>query len=332
MSGPALRIGTSGWSYPAGSGAWTGLFYPLRPDPGRSRRVDELAHYARFFDTVEVNSTFYRQPSRDTTRRWVERTPAGFEFSVKLYQGLTHAAPVGRDAGPRPPSADPVGPPPIPAGTPRNIDEFRAGIEPIAAGGKLGAVLVQFPPSFRATTEAAEYLRWLLGALAGYQVAVELRHRSWSDRALDTQALLAEFGAAWTQIDEPKFRFSIRQDFRATVPGCYYLRLHGRNARDWWRPEHPEDRYNYLYSAAELGPLAEAAGRAGSSVRKAYVYFNNHFSAKAVVNATVLKRMLGQPITGEFEPEIVAAYPELGDVAVRRPAGEAGRLPWDTDR
>jgi uncharacterized protein YecE (DUF72 family) len=333
MSHVPLRIGTSGWSYPAGTGTWNGLFYPLRPDPGSRKRFDELAYYSQFFDTVEVNATFYRQPSAATTRRWVERTPAGFEFSVKLYQRLTHSMPVGHEAGARTSTASNwSAPPPLPAGTAADADEFRTGIAPLAEGGKLGAILVQFPPSFRASPQTIDYLRWLLGQLHGHQVAVELRHRSWSDRALDTQAILAEFGAAWTQIDEPKFRFSIRQDFRANVPGCYYLRLHGRNAKDWWRPENPEDRYNYLYSAAELAPLAEAAEAARAGVGKAYVYFNNHFSAKAVVNAAVLKQMLNQPISAGFETELVAAYPELRGIVRERPSGESGRLPWDTDR
>ena len=83
-----LRVGTSGWNYPAGEGTWNGVFYP--PRRGRPKTFDELAYYAEHFDTVEVNSTFYGQPRADVTRAWVERTPPGFEFSVKLYQKFTH--------------------------------------------------------------------------------------------------------------------------------------------------------------------------------------------------------------------------------------------------
>ena len=210
------------------------------------------------------------------------------------------------------------------------MSAFRLGIDPLASAGRLGVVLVQFPPGFHDGTEARDYLQWLLSALEGYQLACELRHRSWSDRAAQTAALLAGSGAAWVQIDEPKFRFSIRQDFSPNTPGCYYMRLHGRNAAAWWHPERPEDRYNYLYSAEELAPIARAAASARAGVRKAYVYLNNHFSAKAVVNATVLKHMLEVPITGEFNPDLVEAYPELAAlVRVRRP-GPPGRLPWDT--
>src|SRR3954466_10596705 len=85
-----LRVGTSGWNYPSGKGTWNGIFYP--PSRGRSKTFDELAFYAEHFDTVEVNSTFYGQPRADVTRGWAERTPPGFEFSVKLYQKFTHPA------------------------------------------------------------------------------------------------------------------------------------------------------------------------------------------------------------------------------------------------
>ena len=83
-----LRIGTSGWSYPSGAGTWNGIFYP--PSKGRPKGFDELAFYASHFDTVEVNSTFYGQPRANVSRSWAERTPAGFEFSVTLYQKFTH--------------------------------------------------------------------------------------------------------------------------------------------------------------------------------------------------------------------------------------------------
>src|SRR3954468_17257151 len=83
-----VRIGTSGWNYPSGKGTWNGIFYPKR----RPKGFDELAYYAEHFDTVEVNSTFYGQPRAEVCRGWAERTPSGFEFSIKLYQKFTHPA------------------------------------------------------------------------------------------------------------------------------------------------------------------------------------------------------------------------------------------------
>jgi uncharacterized protein YecE (DUF72 family) len=317
-----LRIGTSGWNYPAGRGTWNGVFYP--PARGRSKGFDELAFYADHFNTVEVNSTFYGQPRADVTRGWADRTPAGFEFSVKLYQKFTHPkmfeervartlpAGVSDDRNvietlSRPTAAD--------------LDEFRRGIEPLATDEKLGALLAQFPPSFKSSPPSQEYLRALLTSFADYQVAVELRHRSWSDDFAGTLALLNDFQAALVQIDEPKFSVSIRQNLLPNVRGFYYLRLHGRNAAKWWHHDKTEDRYDYLYSAGELKTFSETADAARRIVRKLYLYTNNHFSAKSVANAAMIKQQLGEPIEGAYRPEFVARYPEIaGVVSVSDPS------------
>ena len=291
------------------------MFYP--PARRRPKGFDELAFYAEHFDTVEVNSTFYGQPRAEVTRAWAERTPAGFEFSVKLYQKFTHprmfkdrlasSLPGGGthepgvlDALARPNDAD--------------LDAFRRGIDPLATSGRLGALLAQFPASFKDSPESRDYLAGLLRAFAGYPVAVELRHRTWSDRIGDTLALLNTFGAAWVQIDEPKFRFSIRQNYLPNVTGFYYMRLHGRNAAQWWQHDKSEDRYNYLYSGDELKAFTETAGAAKELVKKLYLYTNNHFSAKSVANAAMLKQQLGEPIDGDYPPEFLARYPELAGV------------------
>ena len=309
----SVRIGTSGWSYPEGRGTWNGIFYPPRGTRG-FRASDELSYYAEHFDTVEVNSTFYRQPSASTTARWVAQSPAGFEFSVKLFQAFTHVTPVGR--GPLPDrTVRPASMVPHPA--PGEADLFRAGIDPIVASGKLGAVLAQFPPGFHCSPESLEYIAGLLDTLRDYPVAVELRHRSWSDAGTATSALLGRFRAAWVQIDEPKFRSSIRQDLAPNLQRFSYMRLHGRNAAQWWSPDAAEDRYNYLYSREELKPFAAVASVGRSDVRKAYLYLNNHFAAKAVVNAAVLKHELGQPVPGEYREEMLDAYPELKDIVPR---------------
>jgi uncharacterized protein YecE (DUF72 family) len=312
MASSDLRIGTSGWSYPSGRGTWNGIFYP--PPRRRAKGFDELAFYAEHFDTVEINSTFYGQPRADVARTWADRTPAGFEFSVKLYQKFTHPKMYSERVARMLPSdargdAQLVGMLAEPNAA--DLDEFRRGIDPLASNGKLGALLAQFPPSFKDAPTSREYVAGLLRALAGYRVAVELRHRSWSDAIDGTLALLNEFGAAWVQIDEPKFRLSIRQNQLPNVKGFYYMRLHGRNAAAWWRHEKSEDRYDYLYSAGELKELAETADSARHLVKKTYLYTNNHFSAKSVANAAMLKQQLGQPIPGEYSPEFAARYPEI---------------------
>jgi uncharacterized protein YecE (DUF72 family) len=296
-----IRVGTSGWSYPSGAGTWKGVFYPVQPArrPRGAPKFDELAFYAEHFDTVEVNSSFYRIPSADAVRTWAERTPAEFEFALKLYQKFTHPGMFAQATGGDPSRLGQA-----------DVDAFRTAIDPLAVAGKLGPLLAQFPASFKADPESRAYLEWLLTAFAGYSLAVELRHRSWSDTRRDTADLLGGFHAAWAQIDEPKFRTSIRQTPDDTA-GFYYLRLHGRNAAQWWTHEKSEDRYNYLYTADELQPFAEAAQKAAGQVRKAYVYANNHFSAKSVANAAILKHQLGQNLDGAYPPGMVERYPDL---------------------
>jgi uncharacterized protein YecE (DUF72 family) len=299
MSG--VRVGTSGWSYPAGKGTWNGIFYP--PPPHGRRKIpgfDELSFYAEHFDTVEVNSTFYGVPAPQTTKKWAERTPDGFEFSLKLHQKFTHPEMFVKKTGGDPSDVGAA-----------DVDEFRLAIDPIVDAGKLGALLVQFPASFKNEPNARGYLGWLLEAFTTYPVAVELRHRSFSDDPEGTLRLLAAFGAAWVQIDEPKFRFSIRQNLLPNVRTFYYMRLHGRNAEQWWRHDRSEDRYNYLYAASELQPFADAAEAAAREVKKAYLYTNNHFSAKSVANAATIKKHLGQPLPGEYPEAFVERYPDL---------------------
>jgi len=304
------------------------VFYP--PSRGRANTFDELAFYAEHFDTVEVNSTFYGQPRAEVTRAWAARTPARFEFSIKLYQKFTHPRMFkDRLSGGLPDEAaresallDALAQP-----TGADVDAFRRGIDPLASSGRLGALLAQFPASFKDTPSSRDYLAGLLGAFAEYPVAVELRHKSWSDRIGDTLEMLNTFSAAWVQIDEPKFRFSIRQNYLPNIRGFYYMRLHGRNAAQWWQHEKSEDRYNYLYTADELKDFTETADAAQALVRKLYLYTNNHFSAKSVANAAMIKRQLGQPLDGEYPPEFLARYPELaGAVKTAAPSLLHGHL------
>jgi len=311
----ALLVGTSGWSYPSGKGKWNGLFYPAtRSKKAGTAGFDELRFYAEHFDTVEVNTTFYGQPRAEVARSWVDRTPPGFEFSLKLYQKFTHPkmfreAALKRARGSTGALLDLLA-----QVTQSDIDEFRAGIDPLASSARLGALLAQFPASFKDSDASRDYLAQLLTAFDDYPVAVELRHKSWSDAIGDTLSMLNAFGAAWVQIDEPKFRFSIRQNYLPNVSSFYYMRLHGRNAQAWWRHEKSEDRYNYLYSGQELREFSDIAGAAKALVKKSYLYTNNHFASKSVVNAVMIKAQLGQPIEGEYPPELIEHYPDIANL------------------
>ena len=137
--------------------------------------------------------------------------------------------------------------------------------------------------------------------------------------------------AAWTLNDEPKFASSVkaRDPYSQAISTdaistLAYVRLHGRNAAQWWEHEHRDDRYDYLYSPDELAPFAGMAKKAEGAGRRVLMYLNNHFSAKAVANAAILKNQLGQPLPGEYTSEMTARYPELGGIVYR--AGPASLL------
>jgi uncharacterized protein YecE (DUF72 family) len=313
-----IRIGTSGWNYPTGKGTWNGIFYP-EGAPKKTAKgkggFDDLAFYAEHFDTVEVNSSFYGVPTVQTTKGWASRTPADFEFSLKLYQKFTHPGMFLKATGHDPADLDR-----------KDVDAFRAAIDPLAEAGKLGALLAQFPASFKNEPDSRGYLEWLLEAFRGYQVAVELRHRSFSDDPAETLQLLGAHGAALVQIDEPKFRFSIRQNRLANVKTFYYMRLHGRNADQWWSHEKSEDRYNYLYSASELEPIVGDVEEASRDVKKTYLYANNHFSAKSVANAATIKHKLGQKLDGAYPEAFVERYPDLKGLVRILPPTPSGKL------
>jgi uncharacterized protein YecE (DUF72 family) len=308
-----ILVGTSGWNYPGGEGTWNGIFYPA--GGGKKKGFDELSFYAEHFDTVEVNSSFYRVPSAATTASWAKRTPKEFEFSLKLFQKFTHPEMFLKATGADPADLDRT-----------DVDAFRAAIDPLAREGKLGALLAQFPASFKNDPSSRAYLEWLLRAFEDYSLAVELRHRSFSEDPVETMQLLTRYGAALVQIDEPKFRDSIRQNRLPNVKTIYYMRLHGRNAAKWWAHDKSEDRYNYLYSASELEPIVEDVEQASREVKKTYVYANNHFSAKSVANAATIKDKLGQPLEGEYPEAFVERYPDLEGLVKILPTRPSNKL------
>lgn len=277
-----LKVGTSGWNYPpnTGPGTWTGIFYPFA-------KVDELKFYSRFFNAVEVNSTFYRPCDPKTALGWARRTPQDFEFTVKVWQKFTHNQAEW---------------------TQQDVDLFRPGIEALAETGRLGCLLFQFPASFHCNKETMNSLESLLKMFTPYPKAVELRHNSWNS----ARALLEDQGAVPTFIDEPKFHSSIRQELGRSGD-MVYLRFHGRHAAKWWKHETRSERYDYLYSPDELQPYAARIKelKGDASLRKVYAFFNNHPGAKAVVNAIMLRARLDIPVQAPLPQSLIQRFPEL---------------------
>jgi len=288
-----LRIGTAGWSYPKGEGRWAGIFYP------KGTR-DELGYYSRRFNVVEVNVSFYRPLSPRMVESWVKRTPESFEFTVKLYQKFTHPKMYAETQG----ASEPA--------TQKDVEQFKRGLDPLMKAKKFGCLLAQFPPSFKKDVATLGYLQELLESFKDYPVVVELRHGSWR-RIPDVLNLLNTYRASWVWIDEPKFTTSVKQSFEPVGP-IYYLRLHGRNREMWWKKEAGEHRYDYLYSETELQAFSQAIQANADRVKKVYVIANNHYRAKAAVNAIQLKAQLRLPVTGTYNPELVKEYPQLAEL------------------
>lgn len=270
-----VRIGPAGWSYKD----WEGVVYPEAP----GRRFDQLAYLARFFDAIEVNSSFYRIPPPAHAVSWARRTAfnPGFRFTAKLYRGFTHE----KEAAPG------------------DADAFRRFLDPLAEAGRLGAVLVQFPWSFRNDPENRARIAGILKDLAPYPKAVEVRHASFDDP--EFFAMLDASGTAFVNLDQPLFGDSIKPSAVGTGE-LGYVRFHGRNYQKWFAHSDSWERYDYLYSAEELRPWVGRI-RSLATEREVYVVTNNHFRGQAIVNAVELKHALGQPV--EIPEPLARAYP-----------------------
>jgi uncharacterized protein YecE (DUF72 family) len=281
-----IRVGPAGWSY----ADWAGVVYPAR----RPRDFHEAAYLAEFFDTIEVNTSFYQPLRPATCWQWLERVahnPA-FLFAAKLWQKFTHET----------------------RATAADEKAVREGFDLLAGAEKLGAVLLQFPFSFHKTKENTIYLKQVLARFRDYPLVVELRHASWSEKP--TYELLREHGAGFCNIDQPVIGRSIKPSDRATSP-VGYVRLHGRRYDTWFNDDPeipPHERYNYLYTEEELAPWAGRIRKVSGETKTTFVITNNHYQGKAVVNALELISLLTGAKVKVPEP-LRHHYPELEKIA-----------------
>ena len=275
-----LYLGPAGWDYPD----WQGVVYPPGvKGPGR------LAFLATLFNAVEINVTFYRPIAPKDADRWLATvaTVTDFRFTAKLWQVFTHERRLS-----------------VP-----ELAQFRAGLEPLLAAGRLGVLLAQFPYSFHNTEENRGYLLQLKSGLAAFPLAVEVRHRSWQQRAV--REFLGESGLEFVNIDQPLVSYPMGAT-RWVTGTKGYLRCHGRRKDSWF--EFGEDRaarYDYLYEPEEL---ADLAGRTQELLEKAvevYVIFNNHPAGQAVANGLELLHLLQPEHRPTLPSGLAAAFPRL---------------------
>lgn len=275
-----IRVGPAGWNYRD----WNGIVYP-KPKP---RGFDELAYLSGYFDAIEINTSYYGPPRPSTTKKWLDSIFINerFKFCAKLFHSFTHE---------RKPA-------------PNDEKDFKDGITPVVEAGRLGALLMQFPWSFRSSPENRQYLIGLQKRFSEYPLVVEVRHASWLDgEILD---LLSELGIGICNIDQPLFHRSIKPTAHVTST-VGYVRLHGRNYRNWFLAKADvRERYDHLYSPEELDPWIVRTKQIAEDAADTYVIANNHYLGQAVVNAVEIASVLaGGPVAAP--PQLLQHYPQV---------------------
>ena len=297
-----IRIGTCSWADDALSKHW----YP----PGVSA-AERLPYYAEHFDTVEVDSTYYRLPSDEMVERWAERTPDGFVMHVKAF-GLMTRHPVRLESLPTDLRAE------APVDDKGRVDrpprEFRgevfrrflSALQPLRSHGKLGGILFQFPSYVVRKDASLDYLRWAREQLGDDEMLVEFRHSSWleEDGRNETLRFLEELGATHVVVDAPRIENAknLVPTVLALTSPTLYVRFHGRNASTWnKRGGSAADRFDYLYSEDELREWVQPLRELSEQAEQAYAFFNNNATspdgrggrvAQAATNAKALRQLL----------------------------------------
>jgi uncharacterized protein YecE (DUF72 family) len=257
--------------------------------PPRLKGSDRLTFLAARFGAVEINVTFYRPISPDYATRWLQAVAdfPDFRFTAKLWQIFTHER--------RLPAAE--------------LAQFTAGLAPLLDAGKLGVLLAQFPYSFHNTEDNRHYLLELKSVLQNFPLAVEVRHRSWQQRAV--RDFLATAGLDFCNIDQPLASYPLGATRWVTGPKGY-LRCHGRHKEAWF--DFDDDRgarYDYLYPPEELADLASRTQEIMAQAPETYVIFNNHPAGQAIANALQLTHLLNPDHKLDVPPGLLASFPHL---------------------
>ena len=279
-----ILVGPAGWHYKD----WYGPFYPEKA----GKDFKELDYLANYFDTAEINSTFYRPANGFMGSAWVRKVEhnPNFKFTAKLWQRFTHdRQPFGKE----------------------EVETYRQGIDPLLEAGKLGAVLCQFPWSFKNNEDNRQWLNSLFKSFGHYPLVVEIRHASWDNPAFYDMLDQEQVGIAC--IDQPVIGKSIA--FKPVLTGPIgYVRMHGRNYKAWFPSKNQKldgsSRYDYLYSDEEVAAIAGNVRQIADKARETYVVQNNHPRGQAITNAMQIRTALGEAIES-LPPELLASFPQL---------------------
>jgi uncharacterized protein YecE (DUF72 family) len=286
-----IKVGVAGWAYKD----WQGIVYP--PSLKANGRVGYLA---QFFDLIEINTSFYGHIKPAVAKEWCRMaagTNPNFRFTAKLNRAFTHSPIAVLEST----SAKTI--------RPGDSDErdAKAGYDALVAENMLGALLAQFPISFKCTDENRAYIEQLVRKFRSYPLVLEIRHASWNQP--EVLGWLQGLQVGLCNIDQPLLGRAARPSAHATaVVG--YIRLHGRNYKQWFAETNVRDRYDYLYSAEELAKWKDRAVEVADKTETTYVVTNNHNLGKAAVNALELISILeGRKV--QAPPTLVSHYPEL---------------------
>lgn len=258
-----LYVGTSGFSYPD----WRGVFYPESAKQG-----DFLSYYARHFNCVELNFTYYTQPSARTVAAMAAKVPDSFRFTVKAHKTMTHEISGGSEVA-------------------SEFKRFRQGVLPLVESGKLGCVLFQFPWSFKLSKSNYDYVMSLPERLDYAPVVVEFRNNGWARD--EVYQGLRHRGIGFCCVDEPDLK-SLFPKVSVVTSRVGYLRFHGRNADKWFNHKQAWERYDYLYSRDELEEWVPKVLHMSQDSEDMYVFFNNCHRGQAAVNAVQMQELLAE--------------------------------------
>ena len=299
MDKPAqIYVGTAGWSYKD----WEGIVYPAQI----KKSLHPVEYLARYLDVIEINTSFYGHIKPEWGKLLCRKSPAvnsEFMFTAKLNKAFTHSPMAVLEST----SSETIL---------ASADDERLakdGLDSIAAEDMLGAVLAQFPISFKNTNPNRDYLETVIEKFKQYPLVVEVRHNSWTNEG--TLRYFAEKDVAFCNIDQPRMGKAIAPSEHVTAAFAY-VRLHGRNYDQWFDSDSRNDRYNYLYTGPELQGWKTRIDTIAAKAQKTFVIANNHFEGKAAVNALQLKHMLtGRAVN--VPDTLLKKYREMGEIAAQ---------------
>ncbi len=284
MKSPQIYVGTAGWSYKD----WVPSFYPKQ----QTNNFDWLEFYSQYFNTVEVNASYYTFLNPRVVESWLRKTEdvENFLFSIKLHQNFTHKHNFTKE----------------------NIKSVQNNLDVLKQSERLAGLLIQFPYSFRYSDSNVEYIRKLIEIFDGYNKFIEVRHASWNNKKARS--------VTFCTIDQPQIGEAI--EFNPIVGNeTAYIRFHGRNEDAWSNSlkdygkeqsyQEQSARYEYLYSPGELVQFGQKIKELYDKVKKVFVIMNNHPKGNAVANAFELLHMLKDRSKIQMPETIVNAYPRL---------------------